>query len=108
MQLVDLIPFIINADKLEQFYRLEKLNSESEALLIYMKNSLSIESEIKIFGIEETEDELVYEVEGVRYLQLFPIDHAVELISSDLNLIGKGYSDLEIAKRLLQYRAKDA
>lgn len=84
------------------------LNSESETLLIYMKESLNIDSEILIFEIEETEDDLVFEKGGIRYIQLFPLQYAVELIKEDLNLKDKGYSDLQIAKRLLEYRERDA
>ncbi|MOA31148.1 hypothetical protein D3C78_1522900 [compost metagenome] len=67
-----------------------------------------MESEITLFEIEETEDDLVFEKEGVQYIQLFPLDYAIELIEFDLDLKNNGYSDLEIAQRLLEYRQKDA
>lgn len=108
MKLVDLIKYLINTDQLENLYQEKGLNTESEALLIYVKDALNLESEITIFGIEETEDDLIFESGGIMYFQLFPVDYAVELIESDLGLKGKGYSDLEIAERLLEYRLKDA
>lgn len=108
MKLVNLMAYLLNSDKLEELYEREKLDTDSEALLIYMKGELSLDSEIKFFEMEETEDDLVYEKSGTKYLQLFPIDDAIELIESDLNLKDKGYSDLEIAERLLEYRIKDA
>lgn len=108
MKLVDLIRYLINPEQLEDLYQEQELSIESEALLIYMKGALDLESEITIFEIEETEDDLIFEMDGTKYFQLFPIDYAVELVESDLDLKNKGFSDLEIAKRLLEYRLKDA
>lgn len=108
MKLVELVNFLIHPEKLVQLYNEQGLNTTSEALLIYMQGSLSMESNIMIFEIEETEDDLIFKKDGMKYIQLFPIDYAVELIESDLNMKNKGYSDLEIAKRLLEYREKDA
>lgn len=108
MKLIELIDYLLNPDKLEGLYANEKLNADSEALLIYMQGALDIESEVKIFAIEETDDNLVYKKDGVIFQQLFPLDYAIELIESDLNLKGRGFDNLEIAKRLLEYRIKDA
>ena len=108
MKLVELIKYLIDSEQLNELYQKQRLNTESEALLIYLQDDLSLESEITIFEIEETEDDLVFEKGGIQYVQLFPLDYAVELIESDLDLKGKEYSDLEIAKRLLEYRQKDA
>lgn len=108
MKLEDLIKYLLNPEQLEDLYQEEEINTESEALLIYMNGALDLKSEISVFEIEETEDDLVFEKNGEKYFQLFPIDYALELIESDLELKDKGYSDLEIAKRLLDYRLKDA
>jgi len=108
MKLVELIKYLIDSEQLNELYQKQRLNTESEALLIYLQDDLSLESEITIFEIEETEDDLVFEKGGIQYVQLFPLDYAVELIESDLDLKDKEYSDLEIAKRLLEYRQKDA
>lgn len=108
MKLEQLIKYLVNPEQLEILYQEKELNTESEALLIYMNGALDLKSEISVFEIEETEDDLVFEKGGEKYFQLFPMDYAIELIESDLELKGKGYSDLEIAKRLLDYRLKDA
>jgi hypothetical protein len=107
MKLINLVEYLVDPEKLENLYTNENLNTGSEALLIYMQGELTLESEIKFFAIEETEDDLVYEKDGMQYEQLFPIDYAIGLIESDLKLKRKGYSNLEIAKRLLEYRIKD-
>ena len=108
MKLVELIKYLTHPEKLDDLYQEQGLNVESEALLIYLQGELKLESEVTIFEIEETEDDLVFEKEGVQYVQLFQFDYAIELIESDLDLNNKGYSDSEIAQRLLEYRQKDA
>lgn len=99
---------MVNPDQLNELSIQFRLNAESEAYLIHFENSLNLESEISIFQIEETDDDVIFEKDGKRYIQLFSIDHAVDLIEFDLNLKGEKYSDIEIAMRLLDYRKKDA
>jgi hypothetical protein len=108
VKLVELVNYLINVNILNILYQKQELNNDSEVLLIYMKDALDIESETILFEIEETEDDLIFEKEGVRYIQLFHLDHAIDLIEFDLNLKNKGFSNLEIAQKLLQYREKDA
>lgn len=108
MKLIDLIEYLKNSFLLEKLYESQKFNSESEAIIVYMKDSISLNSEICFFEIEETEDEMLFEKNGIKYFQFFPIDYAVSLIESDLNLKNNGYSNSEIAERLLSYRIKDA
>jgi hypothetical protein len=108
LNLVKLVKYLTDPEQLEELYQVHGLNTESEALLIYMHWALDLESEISILEIEETEDDMIFEKNGIKYIQLFPIDHAITLIELDLGLKDKGYSDLEIAQRLLEYRKKDA
>ena len=72
-----------------------------------MKNSLSLDSEIKFFSIEETGDLLNFEKNGIRYVQLFPISLAIDALDF-LNLPKEKYDDPATAKRLVDYRLKDA
>lgn len=108
MKYIDFIKYLINAEQLVEIYQELEVSNDSEGLLIYMKDALDLESEIIIIEIEETEGDLLFKKGGTNYIQLFPIEYAVNLIESDLNLKGKGYSDLEIATRLLEYRINDA
>lgn len=108
MKLTEIINFLVNPGQLDKLYQLQALNVDSEAILIYMEGMLDLESEVILFEIEETEDDLVFDKEEMSYIQLFPLDYAVDLIETDLYLLNKGYSNLEIAERLLEYRKKDA
>lgn len=108
MKLIELIKYLTNPELLEELFQEQGLNIESEVLLIYMEGDLDLTSDISILEIEETEDDLIFEKDGLQYIQLFPIDYAIDLIEFDLNMKDKGYSDLEIAERLLEYRKNDA
>jgi hypothetical protein len=106
MKLIDLIPYVRNNYSVKELYVKEQLNLESEVVLVYMTESLKLESDLKFFDIEETEDELYYKNNGISYIQLFPLDYVIELVNSGLDV--QYLSDQEVAKILLNYRIKDA
>lgn len=108
MNLLNLTKFLLAPERLEELFIEMNVDLESETLLIYMKDSLNLESEIAIFPIEETEDDIQFKKGNINYYQLFPVETAIELIETDLDLKNKGYSDLDIARRLLEYRLNDA
>ncbi len=108
MNLTELVKYLTNPEKLDALYQDVKVNKESDALLIFMKDALTLDSEIIIIEIEATGGEVLFEKDGIKYVELFPIDIAIELIESDLNLKETGYSDMSIAERLLDYRRRDA
>lgn len=108
MKLPELINYLTNPEQLQTIYKEQGLNEESEALLIYLKEELDVKADIAIFEIEETDDDLLFQKDGIQYVQLFPIVHAIDLIEFDLDLKDKGYSNLEIAQKLLDYRKSDA
>ncbi|MFN8358927.1 MAG: hypothetical protein U0264_03340 [Candidatus Kapaibacterium sp.] len=108
MKLEKLIPYLVNSEQLVQLYKELGLNSEPESLLMYMHGELDLKSEVVFFESEETQDYLIFIKNGKRYIQLFAIDHAMDLIEFDLDLKDKGYSNLMIAQRLIEYRINDA
>lgn len=73
-----------------------------------MKKDLDITADIRIFEVEETEDEILFEKDGIKYIKLFPIEHIQNLIEFNLNLKNKGFSETQIAEKLLEYRKHDA
>ncbi len=108
MKLLDIIDFLINPEKLKSFFYENSINQEFESLLIYMKDSIDIDAELYFFGMEETDDDLVYKKDGTIFHQFFPIDYVIELLEFDLNLKNSGLSNLEMAQRLVEYRINDA
>lgn len=74
-----------------------------------MVGEVSIESDIYFFPIEDTEDDVVIEREGVIYRQIFPLEFGVEIYSYFEDEFEKrNYSELDKAKRLLHYIINDA
>jgi hypothetical protein len=108
MKLIELVEYLLNPDKLAELYEKEDFNPDEDEILIYMKEKVDIESEIVFFYLDEAEDDLIYVKDGIEYHQLFPVQYAVELIESDLDLKGKGYSNTVIAERLIEYWKNDA
>jgi hypothetical protein len=108
MKLVDLVDYLVKPKHLDELCRKLRLNEDSDTWLIYMKGNIDIESDVFIFDIQETDDNLIFEKEGVKYIQLFAVDHAIDLIEDDLDLKKKDISTLVIARRLIEYRINDA
>jgi hypothetical protein len=106
MKLLELMPYLVHPEKLNELFTKEGLNGDSDALLIYMKGSLDLESQLVIFELEKIEGDLIFEKDGVRYIHFFSIDDAVEFIESDVQ--NKNNSDFTKAKRLIEYRINDA
>ncbi|MDR2270405.1 MAG: hypothetical protein LBF27_05800, partial [Sphingobacterium sp.] len=92
---------------LNDLYKEFNANVESEALIVCLKDSLDLNSEIEIYGIEETDGDLIFEKDGNKYVELFPLDSVQEMVGEYVDTY-KGISNTEIAERLLDYRLNDA
>lgn len=108
MKLLDIIEYLRHPDNVGQLYDTINLSPDSEAILIYMKDSLDLNSELKFFEIEKTEDDLVFKEDDVTYHQFFPVDYAVEILDSYFSDNEKKLDNIGLAKRLLEYRINDA
>lgn len=71
MNLVELIKYLTNPERLGELYREKGVDTGSEALLIYLQKDLNLDSDVDIFEIQQTEDALLFEKDGVQYVQLF-------------------------------------
>ena len=109
MKLEELVTYLMNPEQLEQLYKELGLNidSESEPLLIYMEGEIDLKSEIVFFESDETEDDLIFEKDGKRFVNLWDIDYVIYLLEM-LDLLDKGYTNIKIAQRLIEYRLNDA
>ncbi len=108
MKLIDLIPYLIDMEKLSNFYLENNLNFDSEEVSIYMVDKIDVNSNIYFFEVEETDGEVEFEKEGVIYLSFFPLEHTYELVKDELDLLNKGLTNQQISERLVQYRIYDA
>ena len=108
MKLVELVKYLVEPELLNELYQEKELDKESEALVICMQGTIDMESEIAIFEIEKTGGDLIFEMDGKKYVELFTIGHTIDLIEYDLQLKDNGYSAIQIAERLIDYRLNDA
>ncbi|NVO86402.1 hypothetical protein [Hymenobacter terrestris] len=71
-----------------------------------MIDKIDINSELYFFDIEEAEEDILYVKDGQKYIELFMLWHAIELIEGFIR-IGK-LSIEATTQRLIEYRIKDA
>ena len=105
MSIPELVHLLLHPNLLQEFYSKLGVNNESENINIYLKNELSIESEVFIF--DEVAEYLEIYKNNVKYMFFFSMDDIKELLL-DLGLLDKSYTELQIAERLLHYRIFDA
>ena len=108
MKLLDFIPYLLAPDKLTHYYRESGISEHSVAPLIYMRDTLSLASDIVVFALEETSDDIRFRKNGVDYIQLIAVDGAMELIEGEFFPGNNTVSHHEIASRLLAYAIYDA
>lgn len=108
MKLLDIIDYLRDSDRVGQLYNILNLPQDSETILIYMTDSLSLDSDLKFFDVEKTDDNLIFTENGVTYHQFFPLDFAVEIVESYFSDQEKGLDNTGLAKRLMDYRINDA
>ncbi len=108
VKLQGIVYYLLKPDELNEILKVFEFSSDYEVVLIYLVDSLSLESEIMLFDIEETGDRLLFEKNNRIYHQLFPFEHAADIIEFDLNLKNNHESAEQIAAKLLDYRLKDA
>jgi len=78
---------------------------DSEYLSVYMQDSLTIDTEIEVLGIEETGEEMYLTKNEKNYIQLLPLYMVEEIAQGGMD---GGYSSAEIAARILEYSINDA
>lgn len=108
MKLAEIIRYLTNPNLIEQCYQQSNIDPDNGAVFICCKEKLDIDSDVYLFTIDETKSELFFEKNDVKYCELFEVEHAVNLIEYDLKLKNRGYTDMQIAVRLLEYRLNDA
>ncbi|MBX2916853.1 MAG: hypothetical protein KF856_16410 [Cyclobacteriaceae bacterium] len=106
MKLLELVEYLKNPNSLENLLGKELKNVEIDLIEIYMIESIALDSQIKFFDAEKIPSTIEIEVDGLKYINLFPLYMAQELVEEFTSIYGK--NNLEIAKRLIEYRIKDA
>ncbi len=108
MKLIEFVKHLKNIEETEKLLSVELPNVEFGLVDIYLKETLSAESEVRFFDAETIPNNLVIEIDGVKYVNLFSLSLTQEMVQAYDNLPGEQLSDLEIVGKLLEYRIKDA
>lgn len=90
----------------KDFFETYSLDTESEAIEIYMQKPFNIENNIKLFEIEKTEGLQEYEVENIKYYNLTDFYYFLGFIEESKKNIK--LTDKELAGVLLDYALNDA
>lgn len=64
--------------------------------------------EVKFFDAETIPNKAVIEIDGIVYINLFPLSMLQEMIEDYSNVSAPSFTNLEIAKRIIAYRVHDA
>jgi hypothetical protein len=108
MKLINLIDHLKNLSKTEELTETELPNVEFGQIDTYLEGSMDIESEVVFFDAEKIPDDVMIEVNGIKYINLFPLPMLQEMVEEYHNTYGEKMQDFEIAKNILDYRIKDA
>jgi len=108
VKLNELISHLKSVEEAEKIISIEIPDVEFGSIDIYLKDRLNIESEIRFFDAETIPNNLVIEVDGINYVNLFPLPMTQEIVEGYANLSAPKLNDIEIAQKLLDYRIKDA
>ncbi len=108
MKLIETIGYLKTIGNTEKLIASEGLSIELGLIDVYLKDKLDIESEVRFFDVDTIPNNLEIDIEGIHYVNLFPLVMMQEIIQDYSNLTTPKPSNTEIAKRLLEYRIKDA
>ena len=108
MNLLNLISFL-REDRPERSELAKHLpNTDFDQIDVYVEDALSMEGEIHFFDAEAIPNELQIEIEGTKYVNIFPLSMMKEMIDEYIDVLGQTISNKEVADRLLSYRINDA
>lgn len=107
MYLVELIDHLKTASKAEQLRNQQIPEVEYVLVDLYMKDSIGLESEIAFIDVEAVPRTIIIELDGIKYENLFPLSEIQEIVEQYVEE-HPDWSNLDIAKRILEYRHNDA
>jgi len=108
MNVIELVSRIRTLEQAENLARGEYPELDFRQVDIYLEEVLSIVSEVKLFDAESIPNDSEIEIDGKRFVNLFPLAMAQEMVEDFSNAYSNILSDKEIADRLINYRINDA
>jgi len=108
MYLIELIEHLKTIPKAEALIREKIPGVDFDMVELYMKGSIGPAAEIAFFDADNIPLELIIEIEGVKYENLFPLYLIQEMVAEFVESYDNRLSNQEIAQRILDYRENDA
>ena len=105
MNLIDFIKYLKSDELMRSFINEHYPDMDYYDVEVYLKKSLTVESELVFFEEEKTDGMIKIELNGERYYSLFPLDLLIEVFEDYSKLLE---SDDEIARQIISYRIDDA
>jgi hypothetical protein len=109
MKLLEFVDYLVDPDKLANFYRELGLFPElvdEYGVAIYMVGStIKLDADIRLLSFRETKGRIEIQLDGVAYVYVLEVDLAQDLLSdSEVGVVTK----LDQANRIIHYALYDA
>ncbi|MEC5142138.1 hypothetical protein [Chitinophaga sp. 212800010-3] len=108
MNIVSFIDQLKSVALTEQFIAQELPGVDLGLIEIYMRERVALDSEIMLFDAESISNELIMEIDGIKYENFFPLFEAREMVEAYVTEYNNKLNNLDIAKRMLDYWYQDA
>lgn len=108
MMFIQLITHLKTIQQAKALMAIEMPNIDFEAIDVYLQEKLDRHSIIRFFDAETIPNELEIEVDGIKYINLFPVTMLQEMVEDYYNARDQKFTEDEISQNLLDYRIKDA
>jgi len=108
MNIIELIDHLKNPELAENFIKTILPDVEFDEIAIYMKDKVTLDAEISFFDAEAISYDLIMEINGERFESFFSLYQAQEMVEEYVTQYNPKLSNLEIAKRMLDYHLNDA
>ncbi|GAB3939863.1 hypothetical protein GCM10028805_00770 [Spirosoma harenae] len=107
MKLINLVDEIKESNDAAALIQRELGTDIFESIDLCMKDSMSLDSEVKLFDSDLISDRINFQLDGVNYVNLCPFDMFLELVE-EAKKLPQFPTTLSIAERFMDYIENDA
>ena len=103
MKLIELMTYLKSKEEAEIFISKELPNVDFDMVILYMKGSIDINSDIRFFDFYKIDNKNQIQIDREIYKGFTSLSELQEMIQSYEELENNKPSDLEIAKRIVRF-----
>jgi len=105
MTLIDLINHFKEGGSYEAFCNIQRINSDMEALEIYMPKPFGLNSKLEFFKADATGGKSPYDYNGTEFYKLFDFFYFLNITKQAFR--NQSITDIDLALRLLDQAEKE-